>query len=273
MSAPELLEFSQRFWQSIAGPLTKLAAAAVTFSYALGFALDQAHVLKIASQFNLVPASDTLSERALKLYGVDKIVPIAVILLLIIAAQGTADIFALLGTALPGHLQPKLDAILVANSDRNDLLQILSRNPQTQSLETLDRVIDHGIAKMKEENIALPELTGLQIKETQSKSLADFMKGLGLTTILTALVVPKLVGKFYPLVSRDYACNSLLDRSRISESPIYEGAVGIYADESPRFCFKAGDAPCGRKAISEYRIRPCAPQPWHGTGVSRIVGL
>jgi hypothetical protein len=192
-----LLNFCKQFWQLIARPLTELAAATVFLSYALGVGTYQG-ISTFASHVKLVPEVGSLTDRALTLYGIDKIVPVAVAFLLIITAQATAGFFHRFGTAIPGHLRPDSRRILAASNTEEKLRQLLSKYDKIETLEALDGKIDSEIEKNMRSTSSISELKALQIKETQTKSVSDFTKGLGVTAVIVALSVPRLLGNPIP---------------------------------------------------------------------------
>lgn len=185
MNSLQLLDLAKSFWQSVARPLAELSAAVVVIVFALG--IDQSGWLNPSMNIPLVPGADSDTARALALYGLDKIVPAALALMLLVAAQAASRVLTTLGSFLPGHLSPNRAAILAQNCQNLQLRQLLATHPGVNDLEALNVAIDSAVAGKVERDIKVDAVQVARFADTSAETLAAFVKGLAVFALVLAI--------------------------------------------------------------------------------------
>lgn len=186
MSITDLPALVKQFWQAVAPRAAELAATVFVFAFALG--LDAPATGVTFRYQELQPSAGV--ERLLETYGIDKVLPFAVLFLLVVLAQANARVFRLLGSRLPVHLRSDADRVFVAASSGGVTLLQLRANLRGRPFSAIRKIVDREIERTVRPNAVLQQLDGTL---ASLRSLTHFVKGLAFALVVT--VVAFLAGR------------------------------------------------------------------------------
>jgi len=182
MTLTDLPALAKQFWQSVALPLAELAATVIAFVVSIGF-----DGIGLVERFRVGDTGQHLTPKAdsiLTFYGIDKVLPLAIVFLLIVLAQANSRVFRVIGSLIPLHLSSDpLRVFITANSAN---LLILRANHREKDLDQIRTTVDYAIAN--EKIGSSPELQRLQVDEEATRSMSHFVKGLAAIILIVTTI-------------------------------------------------------------------------------------
>lgn len=179
----------QRFWSGVAAPLFELAATVLVL--ALVFGLDRV----LPSNLAYAPQKGGDLDRAIELYGLGVVIPIAFIIVLLGLAQANSWLLRTLGEVAPLKLERRRTVALARTGRFHELQLIWGHWPQIADIKGLDAAIDAEVKQPSATGRAgrlLDDARALRRRADTIDSYAKFSVGLITVAVAAGLIASAL---------------------------------------------------------------------------------
>jgi hypothetical protein len=174
----------QKFWNAVAQPLFELSISLVVVFFTLGgYEITQG---SFSAQANAIPRLCPDNT-----YGIQTLVPLAVIVFLIGIAQGNSKLLRIIGAAIPGQLVPNRAALLMQNASQLEIVEAWQYNSNLGDIWQLNTEIDAAISRLPFDQAkdTLSNVRTMQNRSDSAATTASFIKGLFAATVVVNVML------------------------------------------------------------------------------------
>jgi hypothetical protein len=174
----------QKFWNAVAQPFFELSISLVVVFFTLGgYEITQG---SFSAQANAIPRLCPDNT-----YGIQTLVPLAVIVFLIGIAQGNSKLLRIIGAAIPGQLVPNRAALLMQNASQLEIVEAWQYNSNLGDIWQLNTEIDAAISRLPFDQAkdTLSNVRTMQNRSDSAATTASFIKGLFAATVVVNVML------------------------------------------------------------------------------------
>lgn len=209
--AEDIQSYVEKTWKFIIPSLIEALVVIVITAYVFGTASFSKGSKAVISRFTILTDPETI--KILETYGITKIMPIAVLFVIVLLAYALRRISHSIGGLLPGHLVPNSTSALLTYVDPYALAEVTQFFPsfivdenfnKAQYINNLNNIIEEKVNRAEIEGKASPYSWAVHSRKAfnQQNSMLTFLKFLLIWVLFLAVAKLTVDANLWPTLGR-----------------------------------------------------------------------